>query len=235
MASLVTYYGLQIVNPAPTGDGGAAIQSNFVDLVDWNPKSTWTNTTNPTASDNASSPNYYNAGSHWLNTTSLPPQLFFCEYSDTTTATWQSILSAVVQDPAPQLGGNLNLNGHQIYDASSVIVAIGSSEIAEVTSSGLQIPSIGIGIAPNASYGVYQSNSDLSNYFAGQVQLGTLSGSPPAGVALYVNAPASNSIPVLQITNGTVSLDFSSVRAAMRNSARRAIMRFLCSRIILRQ
>jgi hypothetical protein len=41
MPSLVDYKGLQVVDPEPSGAGGLAIQDDFVNLVDWNPKSVW--------------------------------------------------------------------------------------------------------------------------------------------------------------------------------------------------
>ena len=51
MATLVNYHGLQVVSPDPTGDGGLAIQNDFKNLVQWNRKSSWNQSRNPSATE----------------------------------------------------------------------------------------------------------------------------------------------------------------------------------------
>jgi hypothetical protein len=48
MLSLVDYKCLQVVDPEPSGTDGLAIQDDFVNLVDWNPKSVWAQVADPT-------------------------------------------------------------------------------------------------------------------------------------------------------------------------------------------
>jgi len=86
MATLVNYHGLQVVSPDPTGDGGLAIQNDFKNLVQWNPKSSWNNSTNPGAT-NDSAQDFY-PGSLWSTST----QLFLCTNSNTGAAVWVPIL-----------------------------------------------------------------------------------------------------------------------------------------------
>lgn len=111
MATLTAYKGLQVVTPDPTGDGGLAIQNDFKALVDWSPKSSWSESTVPGANDDQTLD--YHPGSLWLRTDTTPPQLFVCQSSATASAVWRQLLLEVVQDAAPQLGGDLDVNGHR--------------------------------------------------------------------------------------------------------------------------
>ena len=86
MATLVNYHGLQVVSPDPTGDGGLAIQNDFKNLVQWNPKSFWKNSTGAGAT-NDSTQDFY-PGSLW----STPTQLFLCTDSTPSHAVWVPIL-----------------------------------------------------------------------------------------------------------------------------------------------
>ncbi|MGL4465389.1 MAG: hypothetical protein ACRC1K_24835 [Planctomycetia bacterium] len=117
MATLAAYRGLQVVTPNPTGDGGLAIQNDLKSLVDWNPKSVWAQSADPTASDDQTG-NYF-PGSLWLRTDATPPKLFLCQSSAPGAAVWKQVLLQVVQDAAPKLGGSLDVNGKQIVSASN--------------------------------------------------------------------------------------------------------------------
>ena len=112
MSSLVAYRGLRVVDPAPTGDGGLAIQEDLQALVDWNPKSVWSQTADPTVNDDEGDDFF--PGSHWLRTNVTPPKLFVCKTATAGAAVWQQILLQVVQDTAPKLGGDLDVNGMAI-------------------------------------------------------------------------------------------------------------------------
>jgi len=68
MASLTDYKGLEVVSPAPTGAGGLAIHNDFKKLVDWNPKSNWSATADPTVNDDTT--DKYQVGSLWFSTNS---------------------------------------------------------------------------------------------------------------------------------------------------------------------
>ena len=113
MASLTGYKGLQIVTPTPTGAGGEAIQNNLTSLVDWSPKSSLTQASDPTSANDISQ-NYY-PGSLWLRTNVTPPKLFICKSNAPGSAEWVQLLFSV-------LDGNLNVNGNQIVSASGNIV-----------------------------------------------------------------------------------------------------------------
>lgn len=116
MPSLTAYRGLQVVSPDPTGDGGLAIQDDLKQLVDWNPKSVWSETANPTATDDQTEDFF--PGSLWLRANTTPPQLFVCKSAATNAAEWQLIPLEIVQDTSPQLGGDLDTNGHKIVSSS---------------------------------------------------------------------------------------------------------------------
>ncbi len=122
MATLTAYKGLQVVSPDPTGDGGLAIQDDFKALVDWSPKSSWSQSADPTANDDQTD-DYY-PGSLWLRTDTTPPKLFVCQSSVTASAVWRQVLLEVVQDASPQLGGDLDVNGHEITSSSNGDVVI---------------------------------------------------------------------------------------------------------------
>jgi hypothetical protein len=133
--TLTGYRGLQIITPDPEGDGGAAIQDDLVALVEWSPKSVWNATTSPTPGDDEN--DFFYAGSFWLRTDTTPPQLYVCTYSSTGgDAIW---IPLVQTDPAPKLGGNLDVNGHSLVNG----VSIGSSSTDPVTliSKNISIPS----------------------------------------------------------------------------------------------
>ena len=117
MSSLVAYRGLQVVDPAPTGDGGLAIQEDLQALVDWNPKSVWSQTADPTVNDDEGDDFF--PGSHWLRTNVTPPKLFVCKTATAGAAVWQQILLQVVQDTAPKLGGDLDVNGMAIKSSNN--------------------------------------------------------------------------------------------------------------------
>lgn len=117
MASLTDYRGLQVLDPAPVASGGDAIQDNFKHLVDWQPKSVYSETSDPTPSDDVTDSFY--PGSVWLRADVTPPKLFVCVDSTTGAAVWKPILLAIAQDSSPALGGNLNVSGQQIVTTSN--------------------------------------------------------------------------------------------------------------------
>lgn len=89
MASLTPYRGIQVLTPDPTGDGGLAIQNDLKSLVDWSPKSTWAESTDPDE-ENDETEDYY-PGSMWLRTDTTPPRLFLCQDSTEDNAKWIQI------------------------------------------------------------------------------------------------------------------------------------------------
>lgn len=82
---LTNYKGLQVLT-SPIGNGGAAISNDLKYLVDWNPKSNWAATADPTASDDSTSSKNYQVGSLWLNTTT--GALFVCTDATASSAEW---------------------------------------------------------------------------------------------------------------------------------------------------
>ncbi|MDB5343896.1 MAG: hypothetical protein JWP89_2273 [Schlesneria sp.] len=129
MATLVDYRGLQVVSPNPTGAGGLAIQNDLKSLVEWGPKSVWSQSASPGSSDDSGSEFY--PGSLWLRTDTTPPQLFVCRSSAVGAAVWLPVLLNLVQDTAPKLGGDLDVNGHKIVGPVGVNVtpaALGALE-----------------------------------------------------------------------------------------------------------
>ncbi len=117
MASLTDYRGLQVLDPAPVASGGDAIQDNFKHLADWQPKSVYSETSDPTPSDDVTDSFY--PGSVWLRVDVTPPKLFVCVDSTTGAAVWKPILLAIAQDPSPALGGNLNVSGQELVTTSN--------------------------------------------------------------------------------------------------------------------
>lgn len=113
MVSLINYRGLQVLDTSPSGDGGLAIQDDLINLVDWSPKSVWNQAGDPTATDDQSQDFF--PGSLWSR--SSPFKLFVCQSSATGAAVWLPVLLSVEQDPAPKLGGDLDVNGHTIAGA----------------------------------------------------------------------------------------------------------------------
>lgn len=120
MATLVNYKGLQVVSPEPTGTGGLAIQEDLQALVNWSPKSVWTQTADPSVNDDETQDFY--PGSMWLRTNATPPKLFICKTSAAGAAVWQQVLLELIQDTTPQLGGNLDVDGKVIGSATSNVV-----------------------------------------------------------------------------------------------------------------
>lgn len=116
MAALTAYRGLQVVTPDPTGNGGLAIQDDLKSLVDWSPKSVWAQSADPTVDDDQTEDFF--PGSLWLRTDTSPPKLFVCQSSATGAAVWKQVLLQVVQDAAPKLGGDLDVNGQTIVSSS---------------------------------------------------------------------------------------------------------------------
>ena len=116
MTTLTMYRGLRVVSPDPTGDGGLAIQDDLRSLVDWSPKSVWAQETDPTVDDDETQDFF--PGSLWLRTDTSPPALFLCEDSTEGAAVWNPVLLCVLQDSAPKLGGDLDVNGQQIVTES---------------------------------------------------------------------------------------------------------------------
>lgn len=148
MATLTAYKGLQVVSPDPTGDGGLAIQNDFKALVDWGPKSSWAQTSDPGANDDQGD-DYY-PGSLWLRTNTTPPKLFVCQSAATGAAVWRELLLQVVQDAAPKLGGNLDVNGNQIISTSNgdiILAPNGTGEVGIGTASPSSVLTVGGAVA----------------------------------------------------------------------------------------
>ena len=89
MATLTSYRGIQVLTPAPAGDGGLALQNDLKTLVDWSPKSSWAQTADPSTSNDQTQDFY--PGSIWLRTNTSPARLFVCQSSATGAAVWQRI------------------------------------------------------------------------------------------------------------------------------------------------
>ena len=151
MPTLTAYRGLQVVTPNPTGDGGLAIQNDFKSLVDWSPKSVWAQSVDPAATDDQSADFF--PGSLWLRTNVSPPKLFVCQSSATAAAVWKQILLQVVQDTAPKLGGDLDVNGKKLISASNgdiVVQPNGTGNVVLVPTG--SVPKVGVGVsAPNSA------------------------------------------------------------------------------------
>lgn len=86
MPSLTNYRGLQVLTPDPAGDGGLAIQNDLKSLVEWNPRSVWDESADPTTDDDTDDDFY--PGSFWLRTDTSPARLFVCQSSDAAAAVW---------------------------------------------------------------------------------------------------------------------------------------------------
>jgi hypothetical protein len=90
MTSLVTHRGLDVLSGAPEpGAGGKAISDDLRLLVDWNPKSDWEATGDPTVNDDVGDGFY--VGSTWRN--SSTGYVFICTDNSTGAARWK-LLSA---------------------------------------------------------------------------------------------------------------------------------------------
>lgn len=135
MATLTSYRGLQVVAPDPAGDGGLAIQDDLKSLVDWSPKSVWAQSADPTVNEDETDDFF--PGSLWLRTDTSPPKLFVCQSSAAGAAVWRSLLLQVVQDAAPKLGGDLDVNGKKVVTTGNgnVVVEPAGSGYLDVKSS----------------------------------------------------------------------------------------------------
>lgn len=117
------YKGLVLLTPPIPGAGGGAISDDLKSLVDWHPKSTWAENNAPNPSVDNATLNYH-PGSLWLQTGASPPKLFVCQSSTTSTAVWLQVITdiKIVNDTAPKLGGNLDVNGKTITSTSGPVV-----------------------------------------------------------------------------------------------------------------
>ncbi len=133
MANLTTYRGLQVLDDDhPPGAGGEAIQFDLKQLVDWSPKTVWAQT-GPPANTNDLTQNFY-PGSFWLQTDVTPPRLFVCQSSALNSAVWVQVITEikVVKDTAPQLGGNLDVNGKSLTSVSNGHIVINPNGTGQV-------------------------------------------------------------------------------------------------------
>jgi hypothetical protein len=89
VATLEDYKGIQIVSPAPTGQGGLAIQNDLKKLADWNPKSVYGLSTDPGGGDDSS--DGFLPGSLWLNTSASPHRLWVCLDATLDNAVWKEV------------------------------------------------------------------------------------------------------------------------------------------------
>ncbi len=115
MASTTNFRGLQVFQPAPPGQGGADISTNFINLVTWNPQSQWAGTAPPTAGDDSSGANgYFFPGSLWLDVSSgaATSQPYLCTSGTQNAAVWLPLLrinsngSITVPDAPGTVAGN---------------------------------------------------------------------------------------------------------------------------------
>jgi len=132
MPSLTSYKGLQVLTPDPTGAGGLAIQEDFKTLVDWQPKSVWGQSADPTAGDDENDDFF--PGSCWLRTNVTPPRLFVCQSSGVGAAVWRPVLLKVVQDTSPVLGGALDAGAFKITNLADPTAAQDAATKAYVDS-----------------------------------------------------------------------------------------------------
>lgn len=90
----------------------------------------------PGATDD-SSKSYY-PSSLWIQTNTTPATLYVCQSSAVGAAVWVPVLIQVIQDTAPKLGGNLDVNGKQIVSASNgniVLLPNGTGKVGIGTAS----------------------------------------------------------------------------------------------------
>ena len=164
MATLVNYHGLQVVSPDPTGDGGLAIQNDFKNLVQWNPKSFWKNSTGAGAT-NDSTQDFY-PGSLWPT----PTQLFLCTDSTPLAAIWVPILiSSSAANGALLIGNRTGFASSTLTGSvNQVTVTNGPGAITIglpqwiATSSMPQFAGLGIGIAADPTIGIYVAGTITS-------------------------------------------------------------------------
>lgn len=153
MATLVDYRGLQVVSPEPLpGDGGAAIQADLKNLVDWSPRSVWSESDDPTGAANNSQDFF--AGSLWLRTDTNPPRLFICQSATDGSAVWLPVLLTIEQDVSPKLGGDLDVNGHALIGA--VQIGAIAADTLNLTASHVTLPS-GVTFTKTAETGIAET------------------------------------------------------------------------------
>ena len=160
MATLTNYRGLQVVTPDPTGDGGLAIQNDFKNLVQWNPKSSWNNTTSPTANDDSGDDFY--PGSLWSRTNTTPAQLFLCIDSTPSAAVWIPIfLSSNAANGTLLIGNGTGFSRATLTGSvNQVIVTNSSGGITLTLPQGIATTSaprfayLGIGAAGDPAVGI---------------------------------------------------------------------------------
>ena len=174
MATLTPYRGLDVIDGGPSGGGGAAIQDDLMSLVDWHPHSEWAQTGAPGGSngdDGDNGPENYYPGSFWLDTSTSPGTLYVCQSAAIPSAVWLRLLSAVVQDTAPKLGGNLDVNGHAIVSASNGNITLlpnGTGKVGVNTSS----PSYPLHVTlPNGSNDGIVARGSASSYTGNYLNL----------------------------------------------------------------
>lgn len=167
MASLTSYHGIQVLTPPPMGDGGLAIQNDFKSLVDWHPKSVWSETADPTVTDDDSEDFY--PGSFWLRTNTTPPRLFLCQSSATSAAVWV---------PIP-----FRSSAVATKTAAWTIVAADSVLLCDATSAAftLTLPSASATGISGCQFTIKRINSGSNN-----VTLAAASGQTIDGAATYV-------------------------------------------------
>lgn len=135
MPTLTSYKGLQVLTPDPTGAGGLAIQNDFKQIVDWQPKSVWAQSADPTAGDDEGDDFF--PGSCWLRTDTTPPKLFVCRSSAVGAAVWQPVLLKVAQDASPALGGALDAGTFKVTNLGNPTSAQDGATKSYVDMSGL--------------------------------------------------------------------------------------------------
>ncbi|WP_010585594.1 autotransporter outer membrane beta-barrel domain-containing protein [Schlesneria paludicola] len=132
MATLTNYRGVEIIDGGPTGAGGAAIQDNFVSLVDWNPRCVWNQSTSPTSSDDQTQ-NFY-PGSFWLQTSTSPSKLFLRQSSATGAAVWVQANSGSVSSVAIANSNGIAVSGSPITSSGTITIGLALSGDVSVAS-----------------------------------------------------------------------------------------------------
>jgi len=176
MATLIDHKGLEVPDVTP-GDGGQAIKDNFVNLVDWHPKSTWDAVDDPDANDDDTE-NYY-PGSFWLNTSTST--LFVCLNNATGAATWQRTLLQVVQDTSPKLGGDLDVNGNAIISTAGTLTILGAETNATSTPGGNVSVTAGEALGTTSAGGIVSIVGGEGTSSGGNVQLQAATGGTSNG------------------------------------------------------
>ena len=108
MSTLVSYKGLQVLDPEPGGSGGLAIQEDLKLLVDWHPRSVWDASSDPGLTEDEGAD--FHPGSLWRNASS--GRLFRCVDASAGAAVWQPQPLLQSGDDPPKLASDLDLGGH---------------------------------------------------------------------------------------------------------------------------